>query len=164
MPNLKPLITINLFMLKLISIIRIIEIIKSNFGSDIIYYGEAIMKRKILIIVIMILIILNVLTFGQFGTKKILTPNGNVLLTVPLLSFFTEECCMFSANFKSFRGVKSLNNEIKSILNKYKKIECDGKEYYYNDKDNFTITEYRIKNKLLLNEFWIVYDKGNYCD
>lgn len=87
------------------------------------------------------------------------------ILKIPRLSIFDEECCMFSAKFKSFRSSYSLKKELDDIMKSYEKTICDSKTYYYDKKHNITISDYGVESGIFINYFYIVYDKGNYkCD
>ena len=77
----------------------------------------------IIIILIAVLIGIKFIPFGyhEYQDKKMMSN-----LTIPKLSVFDEECCMFSANFKSFRSVYSLKKELNNIMNNYEKISCNS--------------------------------------
>jgi hypothetical protein len=123
------------------------------------------MKRKTKIIFIIVgIILVVVLCFKNipFGTTTYKMPNSNVNLKVPKLSSFKEECCMFSATFKSLRSKLSLQMELDKIMSNYEKKICNNKTIYYNEKQDITITEYGVERGLLFNTFYITYDKGEY--
>ena len=61
-------------------------------------------------------------------------------LTIPRLSFFKEECCMFSATFISFRSKDSLQKELDKIVEKYEKKTCNNKTIYYDSINEITIS------------------------
>lgn len=105
-----------------------------------------------------------VLTYSPLGSQQYTSKNSNITFNVPKLSIFEEECCMYSANFKNIRSTYSLKQEIEKELEKYEKITCRGATYYYDKRQDFTITEYHIEGGLLFNTFSIVYDKGKFCE
>ncbi|MDD2377710.1 MAG: hypothetical protein PHD10_02745 [Bacilli bacterium] len=120
-------------------------------------------KKNIIILTIILLIGIFIgLKYIPFGTTKYNMPNSNVELKVPKLSSFEEECCMFSATFKSFRSKSSLQRELDKIMNSYEKKICNNRTIYYNEKQDITITEYGVKRGILLNTFYVTYDKGSY--
>lgn len=121
------------------------------------------MKKKIIIILIVIIILINCLKFIPFGVKEEMMPTTSITLKVPKMSLLESECCMYSATFKSFRSRYMLQKELDNIMNKYKKVSCNNKTYYYDEEKDITISEYGVKQGFIINKFYIVYDKGNYC-
>ncbi|MEG2028333.1 MAG: hypothetical protein RR050_00475 [Bacilli bacterium] len=119
-------------------------------------------KLFILIVLIIVITLIGV-KFIPFGNHLYKNKEMASNLIIPRLSIFDEECCMFSANFKSFRSVQSLKNELNNIMKKYDKIFCNSKTYYYDKNSNITITNYGVKLGFIINSFFITYDKGNYC-
>lgn len=128
------------------------------------------MKKSIKFVLVIILSIIILCVIGikfiPFGNKsykndKIMAPS----LIIPKLSIFEEECCMFSASFKSFRSKSSLEKELDKIMKNYEKKTCNSKIYYYDKENDITITDYGFEQGFFMNKFYIVYDKGNYeCD
>ncbi len=121
------------------------------------------MKKKIfwiVAIVILILIIIGI-KFIPFGSKSYSNEKMSSTLTIPRLSFFKEECCMFSATFISFRSKDSLQKELDKIVEKYEKKTCNNKTIYYDSINEITIYEYGVKEGLLFNTYYINYDKVN---
>lgn len=121
------------------------------------------MKKKIfwlIIITCLILIILGI-KFIPFGSKSYSNKKLSTTLTVPRLSFFKEECCMFSATFKSFRSKNSLQKELDKIIEKYEKKTCNNKTIYYDSANEITIYEYGVKSGFPFNTYYINYDKVN---
>ena len=112
------------------------------------------MKKKIMITILSIIIILTLcLKFIPFGTRKNIGPNSSVYLTVPKLSIFTEECCMFSSSFKSFSSTFTLQYELDNIMNKYEKYQCNNKTLYYDKINDITISEYGVEFRFPFNNF-----------
>lgn len=125
------------------------------------------MKKNIKLIIMIILIVVVILIgikFIPFGYHEYQDEKMMSNLIIPKLSVFDEECCMFSSNFKSFRSVYSLKKELNNIMNNYEKISCDSRTYYYDRKNDITITGYGVKSGFIINSFFITYDKGNYCE
>src|SRR5574344_2520856 len=115
----------------------------------------------IMIILIIVVIILGI-KFIPFGYHNYKNEKMMSSLTIPKLSVFDKECCMFSASFKSYRSVYSLKNELDNIMKKYDKISCNSKTYYYDKKNDITISDYGVESGIIVNTFFITYDKGNY--
>lgn len=127
------------------------------------------MKKNQKIILISLLIVITVFVIGvkfiSFGTVKYKNEKMASTLIIPKLSSFDFECCMFSANFKSFRSQYILKKELAKIMANYEKKTCDSKTYYYDSENDITITEYGVRGGFPMNKFYIVYDKGEYsCD
>lgn len=120
------------------------------------------MKKKIIIFLGIIIIIILGIKFIPFGSMNYRTKEMASNLVIPRLSVFEKECCMFSANFKSFRSKYSLEKELNNIMDKYEKRTCNSKIYYYDKVNNITITDYGVKLGFLINSFYITYDKGDY--
>lgn len=116
------------------------------------------MKKRLIIIGIIIFILMLGIKYIPFGTHYTTKTIGK--LEIPRLSVLKEECCMFSATFKSFRSTYILKEELNKIMDKYEKISCNNKIYYYDKENDITIYEYDVETKFPLNEFYINYDKG----
>ncbi len=123
-------------------------------------------QKIILISLLTILIaIIVIIKFIPFGTIKYKNEKMQSSLIIPKLSSFDYECCMFSANFKSFRSQYILKKELDKIMANYEKKTCNSKDYYYDAENDITITEYGVQGGFPMNKFYIVYDKGEYnCD
>lgn len=114
-----------------------------------------------------VLMILGILAFTiiclqniPYGTQAYKMPNSGVMLKAPKFLQLEKECCMFSATFKSFRSQFMLQLELEHMMNDYEKITCHNQTVYYDKKENMTITDYGVTNKLLFREFYITYQKG----
>jgi hypothetical protein len=125
-------------------------------------------KHKKLIFILMtfiaIIVGFNLIFNLTLGTKEYRSKNAKVTFNIPNFSIFKEECCMFSASFRTVRTTKSIRKEIEKELKNYEKISCNNDTYYYNQKQDLTITEYYIKKGFIFNEFSIVFVNGNYCE
>ena len=120
------------------------------------------MKKVFIILGILIVVIL-VLKFYQFGSKRAMMGASLIELDVPKLSTLDNECCTYKAEFKSFRSTVSLKKELeKNIKNNYK-LECNNGKYHYSIKDDVTIKDYGVKSGFIMNYFYIEYEKGNLC-
>ncbi len=149
----------------------------SKFNKDILMFylifinlfkGECMKKsQKITLISLLIITVFFIIgiKFIPFGTVKYKNEKMVSTLIIPKLSSFDYECCMFSANFKSFRSQYILKKELAKIMDNYEKKTCDSKTYYYDLENDITITEYGVQGGFPMNKFYIVYDKGEYsCD
>lgn len=116
------------------------------------------MKKKLLLIIILIIyFLILIIKFFPFGTEFSKDTSGR--LTIPKLSTFEEECCMFSAHYKSIRSKYIIQKELDKTMKNYKKCNRG----YYDEENDISITEYGVERGIIFNHFYIVYDKGNYC-
>ena len=97
------------------------------------------------------------------GTAEYQDEISKVTLEIPAYSEFVESCCMHSITFESTRSIWGLKSQIMKMLKSYKEVNCNNKTAYYNEKGNYTITEWGVESGLLKNKFYFVYSSGNYC-
>lgn len=121
-------------------------------------------SRKILIFISIFCLILAFFLVIPYGTTNYKSEASGKILEIPKFSKLSEECCMYGTTFTSIRSYSSLKNELEKIISKYEKLNCDGKEYFYNKEEDFTITEYEVKRGLIFNKFFITYGNGNSCE
>lgn len=123
------------------------------------------MKKRIFVIfaiigmLLVVFICLKNISFG-ISTKKMI--NSDVTLKIPKMSLLDEECCMFSATFKSLSSKKVLQKELNNIINGYDKKTCNNRTIYYDKEQKISIYDYGIKSGFILNEYYINYDKVEY--
>ena len=118
---------------------------------------------KIIIVYIILISIIAFLKFYPLGTKNAMMGASLIELEIPKLSTLESECCMYNATFKSFRSVFSLKKELDKIVKENYKLECNEGKYHYSIKDDITITRYGVREGLIMNSFFIEYEKGNLC-
>lgn len=124
-------------------------------------------KRKPLrsfIILIFLVGIIAACLMIPYGATTYLSVDSNKLLDVPKFVKIKEECCNYSATFSTPRSVWSLQKDLDKIISSYEVLQCDGKQYYYNAKENYTITDYGIIDGTFLNQVYFTYGSGNSCD
>lgn len=120
--------------------------------------------RKRFIVISIICLILAIILMIPYGITNYQSEASGKILDIPKLSKLSEECCMYSATFKSPRSYSSLKSELEKIMDSYEKLNCEGKEYYYNKEEDFTITEYGLQRGFVFNSFYITYGAGNSCE
>lgn len=120
--------------------------------------------RKRLIKVSIGCLVFAVLLMLPFGITKYKSEASGKVLDIPKFSILSEECCMYSATFNSMRSYSSLKIEFERMVKNYEKLNCDGKDYYYNKDADYTITEFGVKRGLIFNKFYITYGSGNSCE
>lgn len=134
------------------------------------------MKKKIKnlsIIIILILILILTLTYfiirnsksnceiKELNFKNIET--RKIEIGIPKYSFLLKNNDR-SYSFKNIKKSSNLKLEIQEYLQTLEKINCNDTAYYYNKENNYTLLEYKIKNKLIYNTIsYELYD-GNYCE
>ena len=116
---------------------------------------------KIMIFAIIVLfVIFLILKFMPFNKSTYKSEQTGVKLKIPGFSSFKKECCMTSATFTSLRSSLVLKKELNDIMSDYEAYTCNNKIYYYDEKEDVTISEYGVEQGLLFNTFYITYDKG----
>lgn len=119
---------------------------------------------RTLIILILLIGIVVALLMIPYGITTYLSVDSGKLLDVPKFVKIKEECCNYNATFSTPRSVWSLQKDLDKIISSYEVLQCDGKEYYYNAKENYTITDYGIIDGTFLNQVYFTYGSGNSCD
>ncbi len=119
--------------------------------------------RRLLFLAILCILIAVLLMIPYGITTHYSTASGRVL-DVPKFVMLKEECCSYNATFTTFRSAWSLQKDLDEMISGYEQLDCDGETYYYNPKENYTITEYGINKGFVLNEIYISYGHGNSCD
>ncbi|MBQ9072346.1 MAG: hypothetical protein IJY25_04245 [Bacilli bacterium] len=124
--------------------------------------------KKNIIIVLVILVVLIVgfigIKFISFGTENAMMGASLIEMEVPKLSTLSEECCVYQATFSTLRGKKSIQKELDNMVEKYQKINCNGKTAYYDLANNVTIFEYSVESSGLFTKYTIKYNKGQTCE
>ncbi len=120
-------------------------------------------RKKLIFIAIICLVIAMLLLF-PYGTREYVSEASGKILEVPKFSKLSEECCNYEASFTSLRSYAVLKKELQQVLDSYEVLNCDNKKYYYNTKEDFTITNYKLERGLFLNKFSISYGAGNSCE
>lgn len=119
-------------------------------------------KLKLIIITIFITLIYILYNY-PYGTTIYASSASKKNITVPKMMKLSEECCSYSAIFYGPRSYSSLKKEMNNILSNYEIIDCDGKKYYYNREEDYTIIDYSIEDEKIFNKVYITYGKGNSC-
>lgn len=118
------------------------------------------MKRIIFFDLVVMLVIFLGLKFIPFKKTTYKSKQTDVNLRIPGFSFFNKECCMTSVTFTSPRSALFLQAELNDIMSKYESYTCNNNKYYYDEKEDITISEYGVELGFLFNTFYITYDKG----
>jgi hypothetical protein len=133
------------------------------------------MKKKIFLI-IGIVILTGVILFRNipFENGKIITlsdyvnqPATQITINIPKYSFNYKDV-NYNVSANNFRSYRILKKDLEEILSSYRKISCDGKEYYYYNpdslSDSYTIIDYGINNHYIYSTIYYKYSLGNYCE
>lgn len=94
--------------------------------------------------------------FGHFYTPK------QINIGIPKTSFMMKYNDK-SLSFKNLRNKNILENEIKNYLKSLKYLSCNNTIYYYNEKDNFSITSYSVDNHVLYKTINYTIVDDDYC-
>jgi hypothetical protein len=150
---------------ELINVIKNIKIKLQKLinKENIINYLNRFNRHKLIKISI-ICLILALLLIIPYGTRIYKSEASGKFLDIPRFSKLSEECCNYSATFKSLRSANSIRAELKKIVSKYEVLDCDGTSYYYNKDEDYTIIDYGVKRGLFFNTFYITYGSGNSCE
>lgn len=116
----------------------------------------------ILLLFIVYLIVRNI-SFGiDVKTVEYAHTNRNINLGIPKTSFMMKNNDR-SYSFKNLRNSSIVENEVKEYLKTLKYLTCNDTIYYYNEKDNFSIINYSIKNHVLYNTLSYEIVDNDYC-
>lgn len=145
-----------------------VKIIK-NLGNTeekekIILFPSRKKTKRIFIGVAIFCLVLAVLLMIPYGISTYKSGASNKMLDVPKFMKPKEECCNYSITFSSPRSAWALKKDVEKIINGYERLNCDGKNYYYNAKENYTVTEYGVRRGIFLNQVYFTYGTGNSCD
>lgn len=87
----------------------------------------------------------------------------NINLGISKLSFNIENYDR-SYSYKNLRSKVVIENEIKKYLKELKYLTCNETIYYYNEEDNFSIINYKVKNNVLYTTVTYQIVNDNYCN
>lgn len=119
----------------------------------------------ILLIILILFLIFKNLSLGYY--KQIIiydfeVGSQTVELGVPKLSFMSKVNDK-SYSYKNIRDNRVLTKEIKKYLNTLNQLKCNNTIYYYDNKNDFTIIDYSVKNNILYNTISYEVRYGDYC-
>ncbi len=125
-------------------------------------------RNRILFIIIILIFIIIYIVFRNlylgYDIKNVeySHSNRNINIGVPKASFMMKNNDR-SYSFKNLRNSNIVENEVKKYLKTLKYSTCNDTIYYYNDKDNFSIINYSVKNHLLYNTISYEVVDNDYC-
>lgn len=124
--------------------------------------------KKILILVTSLILIIITLIFKNlslgYTINKVNYTHSNrfIHIGVPKTSFLMKHNDR-SYSYKNLRNTSIIENEVKQYLKTLKYSTCNDTIYYYNEKDNFSIIDYSIKNNILYNTLSYEIVNDDYC-
>lgn len=137
-------------------------------------------KRIISLIVLIILIIfIFLISLVLIFNKTFLKTNyqseflSNVNIAIPRFTYYrtTSGMEIYHVKLKTFKQPDEVNIFIDKYLSTFEKIECANTAHYctthyYNNKNDYTILDYRINNDGIgfINTIYIIYHDGKYCE
>ena len=138
--------------------------------SEIIKGKKSINKKCIIIPVCLVIVILLIIVFKNvyLGYKIINidynydSNNQEIKLGIPKMSFMMKNNDR-SFSFKNLRGGNVLESEIKKYLKTLKYSTCNDTIYYFDEKSNISIINYRVKDKILYSNIEYQISIGEYC-
>lgn len=125
------------------------------------------LKKIILFIIVLILIIIYI-TFKNlylgYEVKNVnySYTNRNINLGVPKMSFMMKNNDR-SYSFKNLKNSNIVENEVKKYLKTLKYSTCNDTIYYYDEKDNFSVINYSVKNNILYSTISYEIVENDYC-
>ena len=124
-------------------------------------------KKFIILIIVLVFIIIYIIFRNIYLGYTIETVNYShskreINIGVPKTSFMMKHNDR-SYSYKNLRNSNIVENEIKKYLKTLKYSTCKNTIYYYNEKDNFSIINYSVKNNLLYNTISYEIVDNDYC-
>lgn len=125
--------------------------------------------KKILIILFVLLFLLIVLLFKNaklgYNIQNIYysPSNRNIDIGIVKASFMLKSND-HSYSYKNLRNASVIESEIKSYLKTLKYSTCKDTIYYYDEKNDFSIIEYSVKNHILYSTVSYEIVDYNYCE
>lgn len=124
-------------------------------------------KRIILCIVVLLFIIIYLIfrnIYLGYEIKKVdySHSNRNINIGIPKASFMAKNNDR-SYSFKNLRNSNIVENEVKKYLKTLKYSTCNNTIYYYDEKDNFSIINYSVKNHILYSTISYEIVERDYC-
>ena len=111
-------------------------------------------------LVLLLVVLMVIFVFGK-GTKDYASASG-LKIEIPKFSYVNDDKGTGYLSMRSFRTLKSLQVEIANMLNKYEIIDCNGRDYYYNERLDYIITEYGLKSGII-KRVSFRYTNGRVC-
>lgn len=124
-------------------------------------------RKAILCIVVLLLIIVHLIFRNIFLGYEIKSvnyshSNRNINIGIPRASFMLKNNDR-SYSLKNLRNSNIVENEVKKYLKTLKYSSCNNTIYYYNEKDNFSIINYSVKNHILYSTISYEIVEKDYC-
>ncbi len=124
-------------------------------------------KRIILCIVILLLIIIYLIfrnIYLGFEIKNVdySHSNRNINIGIPKASFMVKNNDR-SYSLKNLRNANIVENEVKKYLKTLKYSTCNNTIYYYDEKEDFSIINYSVKNHFLYSTISYEIVEKDYC-
>lgn len=121
------------------------------------------LSMLVIILFIFLLLLLNQTFFKSRYNSEFL---DNVSIPIPRFSYYRKTGGQYVSVFKTLRSTDEIDVFIDNYLSSLEKMNCNGDLYYYNQKRDFTITQYAANNDGygFINTIYISYTNGRYCD
>ena len=124
-------------------------------------------KKFIILIIILVFIIIyiifrNIYLGYTIETVRYSHSKREINIGVPKTSFMMKHNDR-SYSYKNLRNSNIVENELKKYLKTLKYSTCNDTIYYYDEKDNFSVISYSVKNHVLYNTISYEIVNGDYC-
>jgi len=125
-------------------------------------------KLKLIICLIFLLLITIYITLRNISlgytikTVNYSHSNRSINVGIPKTSFNMKHNDR-SYSYKNLRNSNIVENEIKKYLKTLKYSVCNDTIYYYNEKDNFSIINYSVKDHVIYNTISYEIVDNDYC-
>lgn len=116
----------------------------------------------ILILIIIYITYRNMFLGYDINKVKYTHSNRDINIGVPKSSFMMKHNDR-SYSYKNLRNAHIVENEVKKYLKTLKYSTCNDTIYYYNEKDNFSIINYSVKDHILYNTISYEIVNNDYC-
>lgn len=125
--------------------------------------------KKYITIIGILIILLSLVVFKNiylgYSVKNVYYEHSKkeISIGLPKLSFNIKTNDL-SYSAYNLRGTYILENEVKRYLKTLKYSNCNNTIYYYDEKNDISIIDYKIKNKLLFNTISYTVADHDYCE
>lgn len=115
----------------------------------------------ILLLFILITIIFKYISFG-YSIKEYIYNNSIIKIGIPQGSFNVKNNDR-SISFKNLRSKLIVKEEMKNYLKTLDYLTCNDTIYYYDNENNISIINYKVKEFLLFSKIDLLIDNDDYC-
>ena len=145
----------------IVDIDKRVEEIQENIKKD-----NKKLRIKYLLLIILLCFILFIIVFKYisfgYSIKEYSYNNSIIKIGIPKGSFNVKNNDR-SISFKNLRSKLVVKEEIKNYLNTLEYLTCNDTIYYYDNENNISIINYKVKEFLLFSKVDLLIDNDDYC-